>query len=71
MKVFRFTQFILLLGILGSMSNGSLAYQCWTDEDGNTACEDVCAATFTERFYEVCPQGALVDEVGRAKTPKR
>ncbi|MEZ5671903.1 MAG: hypothetical protein R3E08_05780 [Thiotrichaceae bacterium] len=71
MKVFKFTQFILLLGILGSMSNGSLAYQCWTDEDGNTACGDVVPPQHSQKgFTEVSPQGALVDEVGRAKTPE-
>lgn len=71
MNMLEFTRFILLLGLLSSLSSVSLAYQCWEDENGNTACGDVVPPQHSQRgFTEINPQGALVDEVGRAKTPE-
>jgi chromosome segregation ATPase len=71
MQLFKSTQFILLLFTLNSISSIAYAYQCWTDENGNTACGDVVPPQHSQQgFKEVNPQGALVNQVGRAKTPE-
>jgi len=64
------THFILLLCFFAPLSHVQ-AYQCWTDENGNTACGDVVPPQHSQKgFKELNPQGALVDQVGRAKTPE-
>jgi len=64
----KFNQFILLLCFFTLLTNVQ-AYQCWTDENGNTACGDTVPPQHSQKgFKEVNPQGALVDQVGRAKT---
>ncbi len=64
----KFNQFILLLCFFTPLTNVQ-AYQCWTDENGNTACGDTVPPQHSQKgFKEVNPQGALVDQVGRAKT---
>jgi chromosome segregation ATPase len=64
------THFVLLLYFFAPLSHVQ-AYQCWTDENGNTACGDVVPPQHSQKgFKEVNPQGALVDQVGRAKTPE-
>jgi chromosome segregation ATPase len=64
------THFILLLCLFAPLSHVQ-AYQCWTDENGNTACGDVVPPQHSQRgFKEVNPEGALVNQVGRAKTPE-
>jgi hypothetical protein len=64
----KFNQFILLLCFFTPLTNVQ-AYQCWTDENGNTACGDTVPPQHSQKgFKELNPQGALVDQVGRAKT---
>lgn len=59
--------FWLLLAVFNNVS----AYQCWTDEDGNTSCGDVVPPQYSQQgFKELNRSGGVVNQVGRAKTPE-
>lgn len=59
--------FWLFLATFGNVN----AYQCWTDEDGNTSCGDVVPPRYSQQgFKELNQSGGVVNQVGRAKTPE-
>lgn len=65
----QLTQLIFWL-LLATFSTAN-AYQCWTDEDGNTSCGDVVPPQYSQQgFKELNQGGGVVNQVGRAKTPE-
>lgn len=65
----QLTQIIFWV-LLATFSNVN-AYQCWTDENGNTSCGDTVPPQYSQQgFKELNQSGGVVNQIGRAKTPE-
>lgn len=54
--------------LLTTFSNVN-AYQCWTDENGNTSCGDTVPPQYSQQgFKELNREGGIVNKIDRAKT---